>query len=74
MSTDDVWKICCAWHNLLLEVNILSVKWDGEIGQFYFDEESDGTTFSLQQLKYPSVIRNDDSSGIWPDIDNNEEA
>jgi hypothetical protein len=29
---DEIWKTCCAFHNLLLEVDGLSLEWTKELG------------------------------------------
>ena len=33
---DRIWSTCCTLHNWLLEINVNSVKWQGEIILFYF--------------------------------------
>ncbi len=30
---DDIWRTCCALHNMLLEVDGLNVEWSGDAGR-----------------------------------------
>ena len=63
---DDIWKTCCALHNMLLEVDGITGEWDGVNGLFDFNTESERLPFALQRLTNPSEQRNYDSSGMGP--------
>jgi hypothetical protein len=67
-AADNIWFTCCALHNLLLDVDGLSVGWDsgvpssweGEIGNF----EPDAIPAAIRRLISPDVIRTYDQSSV----------
>ena len=61
---DNIWKTCCALHNLLLDKDGVSDHWYGEIGLFDFDKELDNIPFSLQRLENGQLIWQYDSFGM----------
>ena len=65
-SCDKVWKTCCAFHNLLLDVDGLSENWDGELGVFDTDDFGNAMPFSLSRLGNNLVRRQYDTSGMGP--------
>ena len=60
---DNIWKTCCALHNMLLFIDGFTEEWDGELGLFDI-EDAVNIPFALRRLLYPSEIRNYDSSGM----------
>jgi hypothetical protein len=50
-AVDKIWKTCCAFHNMLLEIDGLDSEWEGELGMH---DEADLMNhidnFSLQRL------------------------
>ena len=65
---DEIWKTCCAMHNMLLEIDGITGEWDGVNGEFDFNPESERLPFALQRLNSVSEVRNYDSSGLGPGI------
>jgi hypothetical protein len=67
-KVDDIWKTCCALHNMLLHVDGLNKPWDGvnmpssdyegRFGEFDFDD----VPLSMQRLYSPEEIRAYDAS------------
>ena len=62
-ACDNIWKTCCALHNMLLSIDGLTEEWDGELGIFD-SEDATNMPFALRRLSDPSQIRNYDSSGM----------
>ena len=69
---DNIWMTCCALHNISLDIDGNDVNWQGEIGNFDFDEDSENIPFALQRLSNPGARRTYDSSGIGPGRANEE--
>ena len=65
-ACDRIWKTCCAFHNLLLEVDGLSENWEGQLGVFDISDFTTGLPFALRRLTNPLVMRQYDSSGMGP--------
>ena len=63
---DEIWMTCCALHNMLLEKDGLSEEWYGELGEFYWNEESENIPSEIQRLYTASERRKYDSSGMGP--------
>ena len=63
---DNIWMIYCALHNMLLEKDGLTVNWDGEMGLFDYNEDSEQISFAMRRLKNSSLRKNYDSSGMGP--------
>ena len=57
-SCDKIWLTCCALHNMLLEVDGLSAKWDEGVRSDW--EDSDEIPNAVNKLNNPSSIRNFD--------------
>lgn len=78
MDADNIFKTCCALHNMLLEVDGLAAGW--EIGvQFHWETELDDSQdlpFALRRFIKPSTARNLDTSGngIENDIANSTDS
>ena len=49
-STNKIWTTCCALHNLLIDIDGLSVEWNGEMG-LHDQEEGDDIPFALRRLQ-----------------------
>ena len=64
--TDNIWMVCCALNNILLERYRLIDDWDGEMGLFDFGEDSDHIPFTMRRLNNPTLRRNYYSSGMGP--------
>ena len=60
---DDIWKIWCILHNILLEVDGLTEEWSGELGNFD-KEDLYILPFAIRCLHSSSELRNYDSSGM----------
>ena len=65
-SCDKIWKTCCAFHNMLLDIDGLSENWDGELGVFDSDDFGNTLPFALKRLGNPLVRRQYDTSGMGP--------
>ncbi len=70
----NIWKTCCALHNMLLEINGLDVEWSGGIGiHDEGDVENYLHPFALDclQRNFTSDVQNYDASNMGPgdDID-----
>ena len=66
MDADNIWKTCCALHNMLLEVDGLAVGWENGV-QSEWETELDSSQdipFALRRLIKPGTSRNLDISGI----------
>jgi hypothetical protein len=71
---DNIWKTCCALHNMLLEINGLDVEWSGGIGMHdEGDVENYLHPFTLDclQRNFTTDVQNYDASNMGPgdDID-----
>ena len=66
MDADNVWKTCCALHNMLLEVDGLASGWEHGVRSDYETEldESQDLPFALRRLIKPGEARNFDISGV----------
>ena len=51
---------------MLVDVNALSIEWQGEIGLFDEDENTDNLPFALSRLQNGSRYCHYDSSGMCP--------
>ena len=65
-AADNIWMTCCALHNMLLDKDGLTVNWDGDMGLFDYDEDSEQVPFSTRRLNNPFLRRNYDSSSMGP--------
>ena len=66
MKSDNIWKTCCALHNMLLEVDGLADGWENGV-QSEWETEVDDTQdlpFASRRLIRPGTNRNLDTSGI----------
>lgn len=78
-EADNVWKTCCALHNMLLEVDGLDEKWNDGVGSEWEGEaglhESDdiGRIRAITRLNNPSAARAFDCSGMGEGDDRIEE-
>ena len=54
-KTDQLWKTCCALHNMLLDVDGLSERWENGVRSVWEDEvdKEVDLPFSLQLLMKP---------------------
>jgi hypothetical protein len=73
-DADQIWKTCCALHNMLLEVDGLDDKWQEGVpshckGKGGLHEDSDASRFALCYANNPSSARSYDSSGVGRDDD-----
>jgi hypothetical protein len=77
---DQVWFTCCALHNWLLDIDGLSEKWVGDVGQCIsdWDGEMGCLDFDGARKEVPNALarlfenletRNYDSSGLGPGLD-----
>ena len=76
-AADNVWMTCCALHNWLLEIDELSLPWDGEFGLHDIEDGSMNVPFALSRLQNGEARRQYDSSGMGPgliDCDANHET
>jgi hypothetical protein len=62
---DDIWRTCCALHNMLLEVDGLNVERSGDASL----HEEEGRFFALQHLHGAQFDRRYDSSSMGPGDD-----
>ena len=69
-STDKIWMMCCALHNLLIGIDGLSVEWEGEM-RLHDQEEGKEILFVLRRLQNRAANRNYDTSGMGPGFINN---
>jgi len=74
-AADKIWKTCCAFHNMLLEIDGLDSEWEGELGMH---DEADVMNhidnFALQRLHNANIdIRSYDASGMGPGDDINDD-
>ena len=79
-AVDYVWFTCCALHNWLLDIDGLSEKWvggvgqcvsnwEGELGGLDFDGVHKDVPNALARLSENLGARNYDSSGLGPGLD-----
>lgn len=63
---DQVWKTCCALHNMLLEVDGLDEKWeDGVVSDWQRHMgENDAAPEAIRRLLTPAQARNYDTSAM----------
>ena len=63
---DKLWLTCCALHNMLLEIDGLSKKWEEGVSSYWETEVDDFETlpFALKRLNLPSDKRVYDVSGV----------
>jgi hypothetical protein len=81
---DKVWKTCCAFHNMLLEVDGLDEnwtqgvpsEWEGELGQFDTAEEvnTHALPFAIQRLHGTQPLRQFDLARMGQGNDRDETA
>ena len=66
MNADNVWKTCCALHNMLLEVDGLAAGWENGVQSEWETEmdESQDLPFALRRLIKPGQPRNFDICGL----------
>ena len=64
----NIWKTCCALHNMLLEKYAFSQKWAGELGEFDLNEDSETISFASHHLKSNAEKRTCDTSGMGPEF------
>ena len=72
-AADNVWLTCCALHNWLLDIDGLSLPWDGELGLHDIDDGTIKIPFALSRLESSEAQRTYDSSGMGPGLLDNEE-
>lgn len=60
-ACDNIWKICCALHTILIFIDGLTEEWYCELG-FFDIEDANNIPFALCRLSNPSEIRHCDSS------------
>ena len=70
---DKTWKTYCAMHDLILEKDGISGKWDGEVGLFDVDKEVYTLPFALSRLESGERRRNYDSSRMGVGNDTTDE-
>ena len=73
---DRIWMTCCALHNYLLEIDGLSIEWNGDVGLFDIEESDGNVPFAIRRLQTGAEKRNYDRSDIGPGYfqnDDNEE-
>ena len=65
MDADNIWKTCCALHNMLLEVDGLADGWENGVQSQWETEldDSQDLPFALRRLIKPGTARNLDISG-----------
>ena len=71
-ETDDIWKTCCALHNILLDKDGLSQEYDGELDEFDFDDQSEKIPFAIQRLNSNVERRRYDLSRNELDIEHHD--
>ena len=78
MDADNIWKTCCALHNMLLEVDGLAAGWENGVQSEWETEmeNSQDLPFALRRLIKPGTARNLDISGfgIGNDIANSTDS
>lgn len=77
-KADQVWKTCCALHNMLLEVDGLDEQWNSGVpsdweGEAGLHDQDDAGRFALGRLNNPGNAREYDSSGMGAAEDQQEE-
>ena len=65
LTCDRVWLTCCALHNMLLEVDGLSKKWDQGVSSDWetMDDHDEELPNAIRKLMNPSSVRITDLSG-----------